>query len=436
MMDIKAQTVLLLAAALVLPLFVQADDEIDVKGGFFDSGSVNRDFFGGSSRRSSATQKSKTKADTEIKSTADSFRIGASTAAPIEKTKAAGDANTQSGSFGVTEGGDTRFRGNNRRAVEQAADAIKKLRALQSGDSPLDKTILESGEFYKKTIVSQPVPGSQPTPKPTPMLNESITAQTKTPGALGAKMLPKEEGAPVKLTLVVSAFPESHLRKQLALLRRVHVEQKVPIGDVIVAGGYKMFMVDQRKVAQDYAKVAERAARSRQSYPRSSGDIEKMISRGDVDSLAVAANVEFSPRIMRQAFDVSDEQAVEVLKSASKSELRKAKWTTLSRKSLQFAAAINNMSSEERKRLTEIAAKKYADPENLPSFAPDPYANLARLGLYPSRMANMPPFLRSLKVQTSPVWLISIGNTTHIFEGEYDPRQLFSVDGKFIGPRS
>ncbi|MCB0343650.1 MAG: hypothetical protein KDD66_00960 [Bdellovibrionales bacterium] len=434
-MNAKFINLFLLFAVLAPAHGAAADDQIDVKGGFFGSNSVNQDFFG-NSRRTPDNSKAKSQDDTKIRSTADSFRVGnpgEANAASVQKPEPSQSEGKSD--FAVSE--DSRFRGNNRVIVNQAADAIKKLKDLQTGGSSgLDDSILKSGEFYKSAVVSQPTPGTVIPSKPTPMLNESVTAVTAQPDALGAKLIPKDESAPVKLTLVVSAFPESHLRKQLALLRRVHVEQKVPIGDVVIAGGYKSFLVDQRQIVEEYAEMAEKEAKHRRSYPRSSNDIERMISRGDSGGMIAAANVEFSSSIERKANEISDEDAIEVLKNASSSELRKAKWTTLSRKSLQFAKSINNMTRAERERLTALAAEKYGKPEDLPNFAPDSYSGLARMGLFPSSTASMSPFLKTLNVSTSPVWLISVGNTTHVFEGEYDPRQLFSVDGKFIGPRS
>lgn len=412
------------------PVFAQAaDDDIDVRGGIFGSRDVSQDFFSGERRQPAAREQRTEPKEPASKPKSDSFDFEGSADAAVQEASQRAPRADQ-----VPDVTDSRFR-NNKLIVNQAAETIRQLKGLQSSGSDLDDQILKSGSFIKEAIVAQPTPGEAPR-MPTPMLQEPVTAEAQKPTALGSAMLPEDKSAPVMISLVVSAFPESHLRKQLALLRRVHVEQNVPVGDVVIAGGYKMFMIDQQRLFDDYAEMAEKEAQRRRSYPRSSSEIERMIARGDSSSMIGAANVEFSSQIQRAARDISDADAIEVLKTKSKEELEKAKWTSLSRKSLNFAKTINSMSRQERERLTALAAEKYSDPDKLPSFVPDSHASLARMGLYPTGVAQMPSFLRGLEVQTSPVWLISVGRTTHVFEGEYDPRQLFSVDGKFIGPRS
>jgi hypothetical protein len=347
--------------ALITPTLLFAEDDSQVKGGFFQEGTAQDDFFSKPAAKEAATQK---------ESTPSSEPVVDSSAHEVRQSDAVSDRAKE------FQKKYPKSKNTQVDVVRRALEAAKAAREAAAANKriPIKATTQGQSRFKKKPkqpIVTIKKPQAVTLPKDSDPAAWTVPNEDSNNRSVGSLFATEEGGeSPFKVTLVLSALPEVHALRMLDRVKMLHKNKMAHVEEIIIVG------LEQRKPPK--------------------------ININEIESL------EPTDEDVKRAYQKLHPSTIEKFKDGIRPKSEELKPYLHSPREFK---AIDGMSEKITEQVLDKAKLRIEK-------------SLRELNFQSTGGGLAEKILAREGIQTSPSWIVRYGGQEHLFEGNLSPEDF------------
>lgn len=230
------------------------------------------------------------------------------------------------------------------------------------------------------------------------------------------------------INLIINALPAEHFNKNMKLLKEVYTYSRIPIKEIIVVGAREFINQELPDLS-----TLDSYGTNNIKTPKTVDDLIWIIRSGSVSALENLGQMKFSQSATSAVSEVIEKQGTTKLGQLEDQELQKLTIGGLDTESRVFANMLMNMSSHDSQRVADALKERFGPSIKKYASRLAPELNIMQdLNLVTAHHMSVKESILDGIINISPIWIVYVDGTYHIFEGDYDPRTFFDGEGKFI----